>query len=406
MAALIVAGINGDQIPGHLYTFLEDPVCLVACSKSQFQMIADQFPDFNEERWLQITPIQSCFNTVAEYKESRAILFLLSGDPLFYGLGKRIKQQFPSDDIQFIPAVSYMQSCFANAGINWDDAEFISLHGRPLETINKKLNCRKLFIYTDPDNTPAVIAGYLIKKLGADKDNYIVHVGEFIGSEKQRFREGSLDEIHSMTFGKLNSMILRDLSNEVANDASRFGLRETDIAHSRGLITKSEVRAAVIHRLQLPDKGVFWDIGAGSGSISVETSRLYQSLSVFAIEKNTEQLANITENKAAYRCRNLHIVSGQAPECLFDLPHPDRIFIGGSGGRLDDIINWLSEKNPGPLRLVATAVLETTAERTPEILHSLGFDVDISIIETSRYHYPEKEMIAFNPIHIICGIRT
>lgn len=405
MNDIIVAGINGNQIPLHVYGYIEDTSFPISCSKAHLKIIESNFHGFDHDRWIPIVPLPECFDTVARTLKKDKVLFLISGDPLFFGIGKRLSQHFTNSSIRFIPAVSYMQSCFAHIGLNWDDADFLSLHGRSLESLDHKLNCRKLFIFTDTDNSPDVIARYLNSRRGNQPIPYIVHVGERIGAKNQRFVSGNLDEIEAMSFAQPNSMIVLDTSDADTRTTARFGLSENDIEHSRGLITKSEVRAAVIHKLQLPDNGVLWDIGAGSGSISIEAARLFESLSVYAVERSDEQLENIQANKFAYGCRNLHIVAGQAPEILYDLPQPDRIFIGGSGGRLEDILGYLDERVNAPVRIVATAVLEETARTVPEKLYASGFDVDVSVIETTRYRYPNKNKTTFNPISIICGTR-
>lgn len=406
MCPMIVAGINDHRIPQPVRRLLEDRRCLLVSSRSHLQRVVDQLPGFDDQRWISIVPLEDCLQAVGCVEHGRSVLFLLSGDPLFFGLGKRLKEQFPDRKIRFMPAVSYMQSCFAHAGLNWEDAEFCSLHGRPLHIIDRKLNSRKLFLFTDSSNAPDVIARYLIDRTGEHSHRYVVYVGECLGSEQQRFVSGSLEDVAEMSFAQPNSMILVDIHRAESFSGARFGLDDSDIEHSRGLITKREVRAAVLHRLQLPDCGVLWDIGAGSGSIGIEAARLFPSLSVYAVERQEEQRAHIRANKTHYRCMNLRIISGQAPDCFDMLPDPDRVFIGGSGGRLEDIISSLAQSLKGGLRVVATAVLEATAEKAPELLHSFGFEVDVSIIKTKRYRYPEKDPVSFNPIHIICGIRS
>jgi precorrin-6Y C5,15-methyltransferase (decarboxylating) len=196
-------------------------------------------------------------------------------------------------------------------------------------------------------------------------------------------------------------MIIIAKEGEELGNVPRFGLAESEISHSRGLITKSEVRAAVIHRLCLPETGIFWDVGAGSGSISLEVSRLYKGLNVFAVEKEEEQLANIQANMSRYRSDNVRIIAGEAPEILHRLPPPDSVFVGGSGGRLEEILSFLSTAVKDTTRIVITAVLEETARLAPEILHRYDFNVDISLIQVTRFSYPEKSGTPFNPIHII-----
>ena len=402
MSELIVAGNNGAFIAEDIQAYLADERYPLFCSQSLLDNVLGVFPQFNRSRWSSIVPIGECFAKIRSHADSPGVILLTSGDPLFYGIGKRLRKEFFDWEVKFFPAVSYMQSCFSHFGIHWEDAEFLSLHGRPLESINEKLLCPKLFVYTDPENTPDRIAQHLKTWLAeAQLETRELLIGECLGSKNQRFTVGSIEEVSTRSFRQPNCMIIIDKGGKELGNAPRFGLAESEISHSRGLITKSEVRAAVIHRLCLPETGIFWDVGAGSGSISLEVSRLYRALNIFAVEKEEEQLANIRANMSRYRSDNVRIMAGEAPEILHQLPPPDSVFVGGSGGRLEEILSFLSTAVKDTTRIVITAVLEETARRAPEILHRYDFNVDISLIQVTRFSYPEKSGTPFNPIHII-----
>ena len=405
MVKIIVAGIHGSSLPDRVHPYLRDERYPVFCSQSLLDTVLQVYPRFSKNRWASIIPIDQCFERINTYDSGPGVVVLTSGDPLFYGLGKRIREHFSDSEIMFIPSVSYMQSCFSHFGMNWDDADFLSLHGRPLASIAHRLHSRKLFIYTDPENSPDRIADYLGKLLGKDAYSREIFVGECIGSDQQKYSYGTTEEVSSRTFAQPNCMIVVNHSSDKHRETPRFGLNEEDITHSRGLITKNEVRAAVLHRLALPDDGIFWDIGAGSGSISLEAARMYKSLSIFAIEKEAVQIENISNNKQEYQCSNIQVIEGYAPEVLEDLPHPHRVFIGGSGGRLEEIIDYLAPRvRPGG-QVVLTAVLSQTARLSPQFLYKNNFKVDISLIQVSRSGYPEQNLKQFNPIHIIRGIK-
>ena len=402
MQTLLVAGCNGTHIAEEIRVYLNDDRYPLFCSSALLDTVIENVPGFDRQRWESIIPLDQCFSRIERFKELPGVIVMTSGDPLFYGIGKRLNDRFPDWQIRYFPALSYMQSCFSHFGINWDDAGFVSLHGRPLNVFDKELYSPKLFVFTDRENTPNRIAAYLKERLGERRSgSRKLFVGECIGSKQERFSSGSIDEISGATFNQPNCLIIIDKGEAEREDGPLFGLGEEDIQHSRGLITKNEVRAAVVHRLQLPETGVFWDVGAGSGSISLEASRCFASLNVYAVEKKEEELANILENRNLYQCSNLHIVSGEAPESLVDLPAPDRVFVGGSGGRLDEILSYLVQASKDTTRIVMTAVLEETAQRAPEILHGHDFSVEISVIRVSRYDYPQRNEIEFNPIHLI-----
>ena len=154
-----------------------------------------------------------------------------------------------------------------------------------------------------------------------------------------------LEEIKNQNFVEPNLVLVtfeEEFSdNFVSAQNIFFGLKESEIFHKRGMITKDEVRAVVIHKLRLPRKGVFWDIGAGSGAISVECALLNPKLKVYAIEKEPAACEIIKKNKEKFELFNLKIIKGSAPECLRELDEPDRVFIGGSGGKLKEILEFL-----------------------------------------------------------------
>jgi precorrin-6Y C5,15-methyltransferase (decarboxylating) len=183
----------------------------------------------------------------------------------------------------------------------------------------------------------------------------------------------------------------------------RFGLREDEIRHSRGLITKDEVRAATLHRLRLPATGFFWDIGGGSGSVSLEAARLNPGLAVHTVEKNPEALENIRANIRTYGAYNIHLISGEAPEALIGLPAPDRIFIGGSGQRLEAIIETAVDRLAKGGRIVINAVLAATETTALHCLQRLQLKVASSTLAVTRREYPGGAPRVFNPITLITG---
>ncbi len=185
-----------------------------------------------------------------------------------------------------------------------------------------------------------------------------------------------------------------------------FGLNEDEILHSKGLITKDEVRAVTIHKLRLPQRGVFWDIGAASGSISIEAARLSPHLKVFAVEKDKDQIKILKDNIKRLRCSNVGIIEGDAVSMIPRLPNPDRVFIGGSGGKLHDIIKAASAT--GCPRIVINAITFDTLLKAQDFLKKEKMEIEITgvnILKSKRLK--DKEYLsASNPIFIISGEKT
>jgi precorrin-6Y C5,15-methyltransferase (decarboxylating) CbiT subunit len=154
----------------------------------------------------------------------------------------------------------------------------------------------------------------------------------------------------------------------------------------------------------LPESGVFWDIGAGSGAVAIEAARLCPGLDVFAVEKDEEQHALATQNKAAYNVRNLTVLVGEAPDALSALPDPVRVFIGGSGGKLGGIIAVLNGRMHNGIVVVNAATLETLNEAV-HYLEKAGFAVSISEISVARSKPVggRRYLAALNPVFVIMG---
>jgi precorrin-6Y C5,15-methyltransferase (decarboxylating) len=358
--------------------------------------------DLKAVRLIPIAPVQDALQQAARFLTEGDVVVLASGDPLFFGIGRTLLHFFGHDRIAIYPALSSMQLAFSRFKIPWDDAKFLSLHGRTACNLATLLIHDKVFLFTDLTSSPDRIAKSLLTECGSGiNTEYVVHVAENIGLDNEKLHTGTLAEIAEQTFDPLNVMIL--IKTSPSPMIPSFGLTEEEITHSRGLISKSEVRAASLHALRLPRQGVFWDVGAGSGSVGLEAARLFPELQVMAVEREEEQIKNIQKNRERFQAWNLKHFHGSAMAILKDLPSPDRVFIGGSGGQLRDIIDQAAERlRPGG-RIVVNAVLEKTAQEAPAYLHAQGLAVTLSEIKVNRRHYPEQQSQALHPITIIVG---
>lgn len=354
----------------------------------------------------------------AEASDFRTIVLLASGDPTFFGIGRRAVREFGKDAVEIIPDLSCIQIAFSRVKESWDDAFLMSLHGGPDPKKRRRLpyeindipsllqRHNKIAILTDKENNPSEIAKELLKPSALPHfrtSALKIYVCEKLGYEDESITEGTPDEISAMTFGEPNVVIIRGTEGLGLRNGVTFGLKEDEIIHSRGLITKDEVRAVTIHKLRLPQKGVFWDIGAGSGSVSVEAAKLCPKLKVFSIERDKEQRDNIGKNKLNFHIQNIEIIKGEAPEALKNLPLPDRVFIGGSGDRLKEIMDYVIKAQVN-LIVVNAATIETMNDAV-QCFEEHGFDIAISEISVSRAKTiaGKRHMSALNPIFVIAG---
>jgi len=363
--------------------------------------------------------IKSRLQTISDspihpFTHSPCLVLLASGDPTFFGIGRRAVREFGKEMVEIFPDLSSVQIAFSKIKESWDDAFLMSLHGGPDPEKRRRLpyeledlpyllqKHNKILILTDKENNPAVIAKLLHSAISRQPSGLKMYICEKLGYPDEKITEGSPEEIAGMEFAEPNIVIIKSEVRSQKSEVS-FGLKENEIAHSRGLITKHEVRAVVIHRLRLPQRGVLWDIGSGSGSVSIEATRLYPELKVFAVEKDEEQIKNIKENRIKFDASNIEIIKGQAPDVLINLPAPDRVFIGGSGGKLKEIIDLIA-KMQTVIIVINAATVETLNIAVAELQRS-GFLVDVSQVSVSRMKKVGEgsSFSALNPVFVITG---
>ncbi len=370
-----------------------------------------------------ITVIENVYDTMEAMKSalnsglSAPIVLLAAGDPMFSGIGSMTVREFGKEIVEILPDLSSIQVAFSRMKEPWDEAFFLSLHGGPNPKKRRRLHYEiddipallrlhpTLAILTDKVNNPSAIAKVL--PAGAT-----IAVFEKLGYPDERITQGTGEEISKRTFVDPNVVIIRMPAADGRTSGHGellpgvgFGLSEKEIVHAHGLITKDEVRAVTIHKLRLPQEGVFWDIGAGSGSVSLEAANLCPGLRVYAVERESEQINYLRENRVGLDLLNVKIVEGSAPEALKDLPPPDRVFIGGSGGRLRAIIDFIARTES--VRVVINATTLETLHEATECLEKAGFAVETSEISVSRTKSlaGKKHMSALNPVFIISGER-
>jgi len=360
------------------------------------------------------------------YREKK-IALLGAGDPMFFGIGRLVIERLGRDAVEIYPDLSSLQVAFSRIRESSQNALLISLHGGPDPAKRRKLEHElddipsllaehdKIAILTDKVNNPAKIAGVIKSSIVNHQLSIVMYVCEKLGYPDEKITEGAPEEIAGMSFADPNVVIIKDTTAQQCNSAvgaihelplHAFGLKEDEIQHTKGLITKDEVRAVTIHKLRLPQKGVFWDIGAGSGSVSVEAARLSHGIKVFTVEKDEEQINNIAVNINRFNITNIEVVKGEAPEALKALPSPDRVFIGGSGGRMDAIVDLISGKMGSGIVVINATTIETLNEAVRS-LEKNSFIIEISEVSVSRSKTVgnKRHMSALNPVFVITGVR-
>ena len=342
------------------------------------------FPDWTGETVvIGARPERAVQQLKAIYPQKKTVV-LASGDPLFYGIGRLLAEQLPADAICFLPHVSSVQLAFARLKTSWHDAHIVSLHGRPIQALLPALHQRadKVALFTDGVNHPAAIAQWLIDHYAGD---YAIWVCEELGGPNERITHWIPQNILDKTFSPLNvTILLREASESASDPLPLLGLPETAIAHRAGMITKREMRLIALGYLALHPSDVFWDIGAGSGSVALEAARLDASLQVFAIERSDTAMAQIIDNIRAFGLPNVQPISGEAPEILTDLPDPNAVFIGGSGSRLNALIPVVVQRLQSGGRIVMNCITIEHFHLGWERLNQHGLQVDVTSVQLSH----------------------
>ncbi len=303
--------------------------------------------------------IKNNIDTLADRIRQRAeekIVILASGDPGFHGIAGALVDRLPGEDIRMIPNVSSLQAAFARIGVPWHDAIWASAHVHSLDQIAGWVKrAPKLGILTDPQHTPAVIAEFLLRT--GMRDCRAV-VAENLGTSTERITDMHLSALFDRAFDPLNVLLI--LQGEDWRPEALWISREDQAYHHRhGLITKRDLRTLCISRMNLRPTDLVWDIGAGSGAVSIEMAQLAWQGRVYAIEKDDENLGFIEMNCRKYGAANVEIIPGEAPDVLQDLLAPQAVFIGGSGGRLEQILRMIHARAPEGCRIVCNfATLE------------------------------------------------
>lgn len=328
---------------------------------------------------------------------SRAAV-LVRGDSGFFSGAKKLISALEGYGVKVIPGVSSAAYLAARVGVSWDDAAFVSLHGRDGDPVAAVRENKKTFVLTGGENGVSEICGRL-----ADGLPYEVEVvaGEDLSTENEKITRGTARELREKKFGGLAIMLVL---NGHAKRKLYAGIADGDFARSDGIpMTKSEVRAVVMSKLAPEEDSVIYDVGSGSGSVTVECALNAPKGKVYAIEKEESACALTAENIKRFGIGNAVVIKGEAPEAITGAEAPTHAFIGGCSGRVAETVETLLKKNPF-VRIVLTAVTLGTLNEAFECKKRFGFDefecVNVSV--TRVRNLAGHDMFqALNPVYVV-----
>lgn len=327
-------------------------------------------------------------------------VLVYSGDTGFYSGASAMMEKLEALGVRarVLPGLSSIQLLAAALGRPWQGWNLVSAHGRTCDPVAECMQGRPTFFLTGGSEDPATLCAQLAAEGFGDVQGV---VGQCLGTPEEKLFRGSVKELAAGRFNSLSVLLV-----EAAEVLPRRAPGLPDEAFERGDVpmTKQEVRAAVLAKLAVRPEDILWDVGAGTGSVSVELALAAPRGRVYAVECRPEGCALIKANREKFRTRNLVLVEGLAPAALSDLPAPDAVFIGGSKGSLAAIVDAALDKNPDARICVSAIALESLSAAVAA-LTAKGRTVQVSQIAVSRVRAVGglHLMMAQNPIYIITG---
>ena len=359
---------------------------------------------------------------IDSHPEYDNIVIVLSGDVGFYSGAKKLldvlqqnklsQNSFGSEtagqsssvqntvkpEIQVQCGISSVVYFMSKIGLSWDDAKIVSAHGRRCNLISYIHNEKKVFAILGTSDGVAVLASKLVDYGMSD---VLLYVGENLSYDNEKIFVKTAGELTEYTGNPLS--VICAVNESAGKRLETHGIKDEEFIRGKAPMTKEEVRTVSLSKLRLTEDSVCYDVGAGTGSLSIEMALRAHQGKVWAIEKKEDAVELIRQNKVKFAADNLEIIERLAPEALKDLPVPTHAFIGGSSGNLKEIVQILIEKNP-QVRIVINCITLETVSEALETAKEFGFEeneiVQLSAARSKaigRYHM----MMGENPIYII-----
>lgn len=334
---------------------------------------------------------------IKAHPEYRTVAIALSGDVGFYSGAKKLVDLLEGH-VEVICGISSVVYFMAKIGLSWDDAKIVSAHGRKCNLVSLIRHNPKVFSILGTEDGVASLAKKLVYYGMGDVTLY---VGENLSYENEKIFH---DKAENLTEYRGDALSVVTAYNKAAVPLSAVhGIRDEEFLRGKAPMTKEEVRTVSLSKLRLAEDSVCYDVGAGTGSVSVEMALRAWNGQVYAIEKKEDALGLLKENRQKFAVDNLKIIPGTAPETMVELPVPTHAFIGGSSGNMNEIVKLLLKKNPKVRIVINCITLETVTEAMNAIRDFDLTDVDIVQLGAARsksigrYHM----MMGENPIYII-----
>ena len=395
---ITVAGIgmgNPDTMTAEVRKAAEGADALIGAGR-----MLEGFSGWGKPCFAAIVP-EEIRRTADAHPEFAEICVLMSGDVGFYSGAKKLKGALEGYEVRFLPGLSSLAYFCAKLGVSWDDVRWASAHGREDDVLPVIRTSPKTFLLTGGSRPIQEVCRELC---AAGLGDLAVYAGERLSYPEERITAGTAAELARMEFDSLGVMLVEN-PRPVRPELASHGIPDEEFIRGKVPMTKFEVRCAAVSLLRTKPGGVVWDVGAGTGSVSVEAALANPGGAVYAVEMKGEAAELIRRNREKFGAWNLVPVEGAAPGALEELPAPDSVFIGGSTGNMPEIFALIREKNPAARVVVSAISLETLAQAV-DCFAKFGLqNTEISQImaararEAGRYHL----MMGQNPVYLISG---
>ncbi len=336
---------------------------------------------------------ESIRDGIQSHREYRRFVIAMSGDVGFFSGTKKLLPLLSDYPVAVLPGLSSLVYLCARLGTSYENVTPVSLHGRENSVFLPLSQGKRLFVLVGGENG----MGKLCQELAeAGLGDTQVRVGEKLSYPDERIVSGTAEELKDSVFDPLAVALLEHPCVLPATQ----GLPDEAFLRTDAVpMTKSEVRAICLSKLALNGDSLVWDVGAGTGSVTVEMA--FHAKSVYAVERKDAALDILRQNLAKFHTDNVKVVPGVAPAACADLPAPTHVFLGGTSGNLRDILNVILNKNP-EARIVATAVtLESLGQLTAALSDFRETEVVSVSVARDRKLGAYHLMTGQNPIYIV-----
>ncbi|NMG43096.1 precorrin-6y C5,15-methyltransferase (decarboxylating) subunit CbiE [Aromatoleum toluvorans] len=350
------------------------------------------------------------------------VTLLATGDPLCHGIARFLVDKLGAACVEVLPAPSTVALACARLNKTWQDAAIRSCHGADAgewfdgaapghglyAIVRAVAEQTRVAAFTSPANSPDRVARALLAA-GYGDDVRISVAARLCLPDEALFADLTLAEAAARRFPDPNIVVIDRAP--APSPRAVFGFEDSDFVQrqpEKGLITKLEARAVSLAKLGLRSDSLVWDIGAGSGSVGLEASRIARAGHVWAIEKNTGDAANARENARRLQATNYTLVEGKAPDGLDAWPDPDAVFIGGSGGELAGLIELILARLRPSGRLVMNFVTIENLATATAALAAAGAQWDVTMLSAARSQpiLDMHRLAAQNPVWIVTAYKN